>query len=403
MKILCVIQRYYPVIGGTEILAKKFMDYLSKNHEVTVVTTTAKDIEAFWNKKASKITDEDLEKYSVKRYDILTPNEIKFEDNLDHLSKLWGHPGPFSPKMWEELVFKKIDYDLIFAASFPYNHIMPAYVAAKKWKIPFVLWPAIHQEFPELFLVAPKITMLNNSDVIFVQTQSEKKILKDVGINDKKIFVISPFISSSDMKNADEIEFRQKYLPNKEAKIVLFVGSKSYVKGVIHLIEAMKGVWEKDDHSYLVLLGPSTSEFETFFEKLPDKVKQKIIDLGIVNENDKKNALAACNMLALPSKSESFGLVYLEAWHFKKPVIGCKIPSTLELIHDGKNGKIVEFGNIKQLQDAIINLLNNSSKCEEMGIEGWKKVANYESEEILKMFEEKCITVVNDFKNKKHQ
>jgi len=403
MKILCVIQRYYPVIGGTEILAKKFMDYLSKNHEVTVVTTTAKDIEAFWNKKASKITDEDLEKYSVKRYDILTPNEIKFEDNLDHLSKLWGHPGPFSPKMWEELVFKKIDYDLIFAASFPYNHIMPAYVAAKKWKIPFVLWPAIHQEFPELFLVAPKITMLNNSDAIFVQTHSEKKILLDYEIDAKKISIISPFLASSDLENSNQSDFRKKYLQNKESKIVLFAGSKSYVKGVTHLIEAMKLVWEKEPDSYLVLIGPSTGEFEMFFEKLPNKTKQKILDLGVVNDNDKKNALAACDILALPSKSESFGLVYLEAWHFQKPVIGCNIPSTIELIDNGKNGVIVEFGNIKQLHTAIINLLKNPTKCDEMGSEGRKKVASYESEEILKMFEEKCVSVVNDFKNKKHE
>ena len=38
-----------------------------------------------------------------------------------------------------------------------------------------------------------------------------------------------------------------------------------------------------------------------------------------------------------------------------------------------------------------------------MGSEGRKKVASYESEEILKMFEEKCVSVVNDFKNKKHE
>jgi len=175
MKILCVIQRYHPVIGGTEILAKRFMDFLSKNHKVTVFTSTADDIDSFWNKKAKKITTNSSEKYNVKRFDILTSNEIKFDENLSTISKLWSHPGPFSPKMWEELVLKKIDYDLIFATSFPYNHIMAAYVAAKKWKIPFVLWPAIHQEFPELFLIAPKITMLNNSDLIFVQTQSEKK------------------------------------------------------------------------------------------------------------------------------------------------------------------------------------------------------------------------------------
>lgn len=75
MNILAVIQRYHPVIGGTEILAKNFIDYLSNNHQVTVYTTTAKDLNAFWNKNATKISENSPEKYLIRRFDIVTPSD----------------------------------------------------------------------------------------------------------------------------------------------------------------------------------------------------------------------------------------------------------------------------------------------------------------------------------------
>ena len=89
MKILCVIQRFDPVIGGTEILAKNFMDFLSKTHEVTVYTTTALDIESFWKKNNKNTTiSGNSNNYEIKRCDFLTPTEIKFDDRLPCFFKI---------------------------------------------------------------------------------------------------------------------------------------------------------------------------------------------------------------------------------------------------------------------------------------------------------------------------
>ena len=402
MNILTVIQRYDPVIGGSEILTKRFMDYLSKNHNVTVYTTTADDIQSFWNRDASKITEDKSKNNMIKRYDFLTPTEIRYDKNLFTLPLITNHPGPFSPKLWNDLVLKKIDYDLIYVTSFPYDHVIPAYVAAKKWNIPLIIWPAIHQEFPELYLTSLRLTILNNSDAVFVQTHSEKKILMKHGVNEDKISIIYPIIFDNDVVTTKHDDFKKRFLPQEVEKFVLFVGSKSYVKGIFHLIEAMKTVWSKKNNIYLVLIGPSTKEFGEYFKKLSINHKKKIIDLGVVSEEIKQNAYSSCEFLAMPSISESFGLVYLEAWTFQKPVIGCNIPSSSELIDDKKTGILVEFGNTKQLSEAIIFLNNNPLLCEKYGKEGKKKIALYDSKKNLKIFEEKCILVVNNFKNKKH-
>jgi glycosyltransferase involved in cell wall biosynthesis len=397
LKILCVVQRYYPVIGGAENLMKSIMDYLSLNHDVTVYTTTAKDIEAFWDPTAETTNEENLLNYPLKRFKIATPTEIKFDNDIDSFYMASSHPGPFCPSLWQELVFKKIDYDLIIAASYPYDHIIPAYVAAKKWKIPLIIYPMIHQEFVDLFLNSIKLTMLENADAIIVNTLSEKKILVDLGVNENKISQNYPITNIIETNQSDPEGFRRKFLPKHDTNMILYAGSKSMVKGIIHLIEAMKKVWHKIPDTYLVIMGPSTKEFDAYFSKLSLKTRSKIIDLGTADEQTKKNAFAACDIFALPSKSESFGIVYVEAWTFSKPVIGCNIASTSEVIDDKKNGLLVEFGNIKKIMEAIEFLIKHPAIREEYGKAGKKKASSYTSKNNLKSFEEKCIKVVKSF------
>ncbi len=399
MRILCVIQRFHPVVGGSEILAKNLMDYLSKNHTITIFTTTANDIQSFWNKDASKIINcLDHEHYEIKRYDFLTPSQIKFEPESEFFLDR-DHPGPFSPSMWSDLVNNKINFDLIVIIGFPYDHIVPVYVSAKKWKLPIITIPLIHQEFPEMYLTAFRLNILNNSDMIFVMSESEKKKLVSLGINKEKISKIFPPLNQDEWKYLDQKKSKElMYIHNK--KIVLFAGSKSYVKGAIFLIEAMKKVWSKEPETILMFIGSDTKEFQNYFLKLPENIKEKIIDHGVVDDTTKKNIFNTCNILVLPSKSESFGLVYLEAWMCEKPVIGCNIESTAELIEHMKNGLLVEFGNIDQLSDSILLLIRNLSLCKKLGQEGKQKSLLFDSKIMLSDFEDLCVSTVQNFKNK---
>jgi len=122
-----------------------------------------------------------------------------------------------------------------------------------------------------------------------------------------------------------------------------------------------------------------------------------ILDLGLVTEEEKQNAISSCDVLVLPSKSESFGLVYLEAWHHKKPVIGCSIGAVSDVIDDEVNGLLVRFGDPKELAEKILYLLQNPSIAEQFGENGKKKLETYAPEKSLKAFEEKCEKVISDF------
>jgi len=399
MKILFLVQRYHPVVGGAEIHAKHFIEFLSKHHDVTVFTTNAKDLKSFWNNKAEKnISNTEFQNYSVHRFDFITPENIIPDENLFKFQIALNHPGPFSPKLWEDLFVSNQKFDLILAMSYPYDHIIPAYAAAKKWKIPIIITPLIHQQFPELFLTGLRLTMLKNADAVTVSTNSEKMLLENLGIDGKKIFKIPPGVDQPNTKQNNSKNFKKKYGISENANIILFVGYKEESKGITHLIEAMKLLWKKRLECFLVLIGCDTPEFIEYFSKQSEKIKKMIIDLGEIDEQTKHSAFEACDFFVMPSKSESFGLTYLEAWTHSKPVIGCKIPSSIELIDENKNGLLTEYGNIQELTNSITFFLDNEIKRKDFGQKGREKSLKFDWKKSCEDLEILISDVVNKTK-----
>ena len=86
-------------------------------------------------------------------------------------------------------------------------------------------------------------------------------------------------------------------------------------------------------------------------------------------------ALAMCQVLCVPSTQESFGGVYVEAWSFGKPVIGCPIPAVSEVVTHGRDGLLVgqEPGPISE---ALCKILLNPSLATQMGRAGREKVVS---------------------------
>ena len=70
--------------------------------------------------------------------------------------------------------------------------------------------------------------------------------------------------------------------------------------------------------------------------------------------------LQGCEMFVLPSRSEPFGIVLIEALACRKPVIATKVDGPLEIIEDGKTGILVEPDNPEALAGAITKLLKST-------------------------------------------
>ena len=110
--------------------------------------------------------------------------------------------------------------------------------------------------------------------------------------------------------------------------------------------------------------------------------------LGLVTGDEKLECYARCDVFALPSDYESFGLVLLEAGAFRKPVVATEVGGVREAIEHGVSGLIVEPGDNKALADAIIRLLGDPDEARRMGESGRYRVAtqltwNHSAEKLL--------------------
>ena len=80
------------------------------------------------------------------------------------------------------------------------------------------------------------------------------------------------------------------------------------------------------------------------------------------------------DIFVMPSRSDAYGIVYLEAWATKTPVIAANFPAMQEVINEKKDGILVEFDNTENLCDEILSLLASPEKRIQMGENGYAKI-----------------------------
>ncbi|MCG2686224.1 glycosyltransferase family 4 protein [Candidatus Parcubacteria bacterium] len=280
-------------------------------------------------------------------------------------------------------------FDIIHSSPFPtYSNKQAVDSAARLAPRPkLMIMPCFHSFLPDYH--NPELgKILTKADLIHVFTNAEKEDLQKIfRLPDEKFAIVPLFLDLSKMTRPEKSEvarFKERFnLIDK--KIILFAGSKIHLKGIFTLTEAIKKLHEKDPTYALITIGNGNPGWEKYKKKTNPAF---LIDLGYVSEKQKEVAFGACDIFCLPSICESFGLVYLEAWHKRKPVIGANIPVVRELITNAQGGLLVEFGNEEALAETIQKLARSPRLAEELGQSGYRTLTlEYNLLKVLPKFE----------------
>ena len=162
-------------------------------------------------------------------------------------------------------------------------------------------------------------------------------------------------------------------------RIVLTVGrwdpAERY-KGADTLIAALPRVLKSAPEASLVLVGDGDDR---------PRLEQLARDLGVSEHAHFLHGLtpeqlfacyANCDVFALPSRGEGFGLVFLEAMACAKPVIGGAHGGIPDIVEDGVTGLLVPHGDVERLAQALEFLFNDPGRAREMGARGRDRVEN---------------------------
>jgi hypothetical protein len=186
--------------------------------------------------------------------------------------------------------------------------------------------------------------------------------------------------------------------PENQRPIVLFVGRLEKRKGAHTLAEAVPLVLKKIPDVEFIFIGRDTfvsndfvsvngkdkHSFQKFVEgKIPVSCRENVKFLGYIDQKKLPYYYNLCDVFAAPSLYESFGLIYIEAMSYGKPVIGCSAGGVPELINSGVNGILVPPEDSSALALEIVNLLKNKEARKKMGAEARRHVENCFSRDLM--------------------
>lgn len=199
-----------------------------------------------------------------------------------------------------------------------------------------------------------------------------------------KIIIANPGVSAPSALENFKLDDFAPNLTNK--KYILTIARLVKRKGIDNMIMAMEKILPKHDDVVYLIAG--TGPDEEYLKGMAANLKDKIIFLGQISDAQKWFLLSRCDIFAMPSRNiqgdfEGFGIVYLEANLFGKPVIAGNEGGEYDAVKNGYSGLLVDPRNIDQIADAAGKLLLDHDLCGKLGANGKKRALEKFNWEII--------------------
>lgn len=183
-------------------------------------------------------------------------------------------------------------------------------------------------------------------------------------------------------------EIKEKYNIPMDATVIGFVGRLGKEKGCNELFTAFKSLKEKYPNIKLLFVGPIEKE-----ETIQPEILEYFWACDDIIKTDRvtnvEKYMSAMDIFVLPTYREGFGMSVVEASAMEVPVVVTKYPGPSGAMQEGITGISVEVKDIKGLELALEELLNDTEKCIAMGKAGRKFVEeNFEQKEFIKRYME---------------
>jgi len=409
--ILYLPTRYFPAISGAEFYFQRMAEILTStyNYNIDIFTSNAVDFKALRdplgrtikpdNPLFNKVNSMKIQRFPIEYHisekeilpklkDINYFNSLELND--DCVKKLIKN-GPFLEDLINFLLVKNNGtYELVHTTFFPYFNLIISLLVGKMMNIPTVCTPFFHfcnPRYSDLTLVE----VLKKFDLLIACTHIEKRILvENLKIKEDKVAVIPMGVDYQKFRSMHQTKLKTNYFKEhffhkkeKKFKLVLYCGSKNYEKGAISILKSIPYIIKKIKKVYFVLIGPATKAYKHELSKIKKLKYSRIINFtpdNLTGYYDKKkiNAFKEADIYLMPSRSDAFGIAFLEAWAAGVPVIGARIGATPEVIRENNDGLLVEFDNPLDIAQKVIKLLKNSKLKKKMGLAGQVRVSqNY--------------------------
>jgi glycosyltransferase involved in cell wall biosynthesis len=313
-------------------------------------------------------------------------------------------PIPYSWRMRKILKNLKID---IIHSQHPNLLGSVALRLARKKKIPIVFtWhtrydhytnfvPLVPKKWVANYIIKKAVSYANSSDVVIAPTASIISILKKWGVR-KEIIPIATGIKAEEFSGADREIVRKKNAIAKNGIVLFLLSRLTEEKNVEFVLRALSTILQKDRNIKLLVAGDGylAPRLQKFC--IDNGIDSQVYFIGIISRAEVKNYFAASDIFVYGSKSETQGIIPLEAMYMKLPIVAVDSTGVSSLMLNKANGFLVRE-NEKEFSEAVLKLINDADLRKRFG-EASGKIAreNFTSEvctdKLLKVYE-KCLNL----------
>jgi glycosyltransferase involved in cell wall biosynthesis len=411
LRVAHFVQRYPPALGGSEAYIARLSQYLAGHGDrVTVFTTTADALAAFWSPRAATLPPgvSIVDGVEVRRY----PLWHRFRGRRWLLKPLSLVPhrswqaltiscNPFAWHMWHDCGRLGPRFDVVHATAFPYAFpILCARRLARRLGIPFLLTPFLHLGDPSsprdptrrAYTSPALMALAHSADVVFAQTPGERAALVAGGVAADRVVLQGLGVDPAECTDGDRGQARHAW--NAEEDFVIgHLANLSAEKGTIDLLKAAAQLWDAGQRFRLVLAGPEMPNFQRFWRSYPHA--DRVLRLGRLSDAQKRDFFAGLDVFALPSRSDSFGLVLLEAWANGLPNVAYCAGGVADLVRHRHDGLLARCGDVTGLAEALRCVIADPRLRQTLGAAGWERCrGEFRWEDKLRLVREVCVAGV---------
>ena len=296
--------------------------------------------------KGLKYNVEDgLKTYRYKNYNYIPKNPLMFKVFNKRMEKLY-----------KEIVKKEGVIDIIHAQSSLWGGISAAYIA-EKYNIPLVITehssvergPYVKKSYIpficDSYKKAQKVITVGNGLKNEIESLSGRQDIEVIG----NLVDLSKFTIKKRIKNEKFIFFSLAFLEGEKGFDTLI---KSFAKKF------------KDKEAVLYIGGDGSQRSWLQALTVENGVKDQIIFLGALSRDDVSKWMNKCDCFVLPSRYETFGVVYIEALASGRPVIGALYGGAEDIINN-LNGYLIPIDDIDILAEKMIEVYDNIESYDE--------------------------------------
>jgi len=335
MKVLMPVLHYHPVIGGLERWTQNIAEGLSAQAQIFIITGKVKD----------RPNREELKRVKILRTSLFSLKNLSYSSPFYIFTAL-----PFI--FFKSLnLIKKEEVNLLHCQGFLSSLL--GYLLSKLTGVPYIATVQRLEQSRSFF----KKLVYKNAKVCIAASLAIKEYFEEIGV--KNIKVIPNGIDLKRFQNLNREKNREK-LGLRDEFVVITVARLEKVKGLKYLLQAMKILntrYKIQDAKYQLLIigdGTEKEKLESLVKKL--KMENKVRFLGQVPNKKIPEYLSAADCFVLPSLSEGFGIVILEAMAANIPVVATRIGGILDIIEHGETGVLVEPKNPDGIAEALYKI-----------------------------------------------